>query len=92
MIGRRNRIQILACLVIFTAITCGINFFHTEVSETGGHNCPACHLISSSLSITAVYISYLPTLIYRGIFRFVEPLRLNEGIDLFYSSRSPPQA
>lgn len=93
MISSRARtgLQIVA-LLAFAGVTLGINFFHTETGIFGRTECPACHFVTSSLSISPGVVFVVPSLLCRGVLTPVELLRLNEFIVLSLCSRSPPQA
>ncbi len=78
-------------LIAFVTLTLGIQYFHTEGAGSG-RECPACHFLSSSLSVAPVQFTFLPPVLCRRIPKTAEPVRLHEGIDLSLSSRSPPQA
>jgi hypothetical protein len=91
MVKRGRGLFSTVYLVAFMGLTVGIHFFHTEGSGFG-RECPACHFLSSSLSVAPVQFIFLPPVQFRRIPKTAEPIRLHEGIDLSLSSRSPPQA
>ncbi len=79
-------------LFAFLGLTLGIHFFHTEGSGGFRNDCPACHFLSSSLSVAPVQFVFLPPMLYRQIPKTTETIRLHEGIVHSLASRSPPQA
>jgi hypothetical protein len=91
MVNRGKVLFSVIYLTAFLGLTLGIHFFHTEGSGSG-NECPACHFLSSSLSVAPVHFSFLPPVIFRRIPKTAEPVRLHEGIVLSLSARSPPQA
>jgi hypothetical protein len=93
MMSERARTGLrIAVLVFFVTITLGINFAHTEKSFAGGKDCPACHFLTSSVSIGPGVVLMLPALLCQGTLPAVEHCRTFEVVVLFTSSRSPPQA
>jgi hypothetical protein len=93
MTNRLGRWLIVAVLVAFAGVTLSIDFFHTEGRSAGPgrHECPACHFLNSSLSVSPVVAPVLPALICRRLPVTVAPSRVVEVPVLFLSSRSPPQ-
>jgi hypothetical protein len=79
-------------LLAFAGVTLGINFFHTETGIFGRNDCPACHFLTSSLSISPGIVFVVPALLCQGTLASVEPLRTNEVVVFPLCSRSPPQA
>jgi len=94
MSEKLRRSLVILFLVAFAALTLGIDFFHTEGRNAGfGRNeCPACHFLSSSLSVSPVAAFILPALLCRTRPPTVEADRLVEVPVLSLSSRSPPAA
>jgi hypothetical protein len=79
-------------LLAFAAVTLGINFFHMETRIAARNDCPACHFLTSSLSISPGVLFVVPALLCQGILASVEPLLMDEVVVLSLCSRSPPQA
>jgi len=93
MMSERARTGLrIAILVLFVAITLGINFAHTEKCVGGGKDCPACHFLTSSLSAGPGVVFLVPALLCQGMLPAAEPCRAIEVILLSATSRAPPQA
>ena len=80
----------IAVLLVFAAITVGINFLHTETGPGGRDDCPACQFLNSSLSTSPGIAIVLPALLVQGTLAAVEPLRSPEVVVPSLCSRSPP--
>ena len=63
----------IAVLLVFVAITLGINFAHTEKTVGGGKDCPACHFLTSSLSTSPGVVFLVPALLCQGTLPAVQP-------------------
>jgi len=90
MVAKLERFLLIGFILTFAFLSLCISFFHTEDSITERSNCPACHFLASSLSVSAAILFILPPLICFGDRIIVDPLRLSENEFSYFSSRSPP--
>lgn len=82
----------IAVLLVFAAVTLGVNFLHTETGPGGRDDCPACQFLTSSLSTSPGIAIVLPALLVQGTLAATEPLRSPEVVVLSRCSRAPPPA
>lgn len=82
----------IAVLLVFAAVTLGINFLHAETGPGGRDDCPACHFLSSSLSTNPGPAFDLPALLFQETLAPAEPVRSPEVVVLSRCSRAPPSA
>jgi hypothetical protein len=82
----------IAVLLVFAAVTLGINFLHTECGPRGRSDCPACHFLTSSLSTSPGVVFLPPGLLFLGTLASVEFPISPDVVVLSRCSRSPPSA
>ncbi len=80
----------LLFLLIFLALSLGINFFHIENTTESRKNCPACHFQSSTLLTAHINFAYLPQLTQLEIISQFEAQPYRQLSFTSPLSRSPP--
>lgn len=95
MMNKRRGLRkssIFLCLFMFLFVTAAIQFCHTERTFGLNYQCPACHLLVSSISTSIVAVFVLPSLIRLETLSVSDVLPDESPLPEDLLSRGPPQA